>query len=215
MGQYTQMATQIIGTELQGWAALLEQQAMQDALNAEMSRQRRFMNEGTYQLRSYLPKLGSESATQQLGQASQARQSQYAQQQPVSAGPGQPGMSKADMAQLQLGAQNRANLGAYGDWQTNQGIASTHMQDIINRIAARAQGQQQVFPYLLNEAQHSQDLLGGIGAAIQGMGGSGVNWSQFYGNPYQNQQQMIGQQQGYGGAGIDTSSYGSPYTNVG
>lgn len=224
---YAGAVASLVGSEIQGWAAVLEQQAMEQALQAEMTKQHRLQNMGVYQLRSYLPSLSAENATKQLGQASTTRQAQYKAANATPLAPGA-NMSAADMAQLQLGGQQRANLGAYGDYLTNQSLASNRMQDIISRLGSRALGLQNVFPYTMDAAQHSQDLLAAIGSSIASIGGSGVNYQQLfgkqrpgttttdpYGNPIGNSPNNPYQGTDYydsGGGG--TQFGGGSYTNI-
>lgn len=212
-GMGIQMGTQIIGGELQGWAALLEQQAMYDALQKQMQAQYGFQQQAYGGLANYLPSLGSESANQKLGQAATTRQGDYAAigQRPLGVG-GQGQGTAADQAQLGLAGQNRAALGAYSDYSLGQGIGNNRMQDLLTRISARAKGSSQVFPYQLQDAQHSQDIMAAVGSAISSLGGGSTNYSQLF-SKNQNPQQFTGS--GPTGGSTDFSAQSSPYTNVG
>lgn len=207
------MGTQIVGGELQGWAALLEQQAMYDALQKQMQQQYGYQQQAYGGLSSYLPSLGVESANQKLGQAATTRVGDYQAigQRPLGTGTGG---TAADQAQLGLAGQQRANLGAYSDYSLGQSIGSNRMQDLLTRIASRAKGSSQVFPYQLQDAQHSQDMMAAIGSAISSLGGGQTNYSQLF-SKNQAPSQYTGSGQGMGGAGIDFNAQSSPYTNVG
>lgn len=196
------MAADIVGTEMQGWAALLEQHNMLEALEAQLAQQSQYQNQAYTQFSNYAPSLGADAANKTLASASASRDSQYKQSTglPLTVGPPASNETKAALA---LQGQQRANLGAYGDYNTQQGIGQSNMQEVLNRISNRAQGSASVFPYTLDAAQHSFDNLSSLGQAIASLGGGSTNFQSIYGSQanYFQRAGGLGQQQPVGGQG--------------
>lgn len=166
------MGAQIVGTELQGWASVLAQQAMQQALGAELRKQQGYGMQATGQQFLQLPRQGAETATQEIGQGSTDRQAEYNDlyNYPTATG--------ADKAAIATEGKSRANLAGYGDWQTNRSLDLSQLGGTLGRINNRAAGEASVFPYKMNRAQHSQDTLSAVGQAISSLGGGASNIGQ-------------------------------------
>lgn len=201
---YAGAVTNVIGGEMQGWAAKLAQMATTEEMQNELKRQSGFRRDATGQLFQYLPQLGAEYAGQQLTQGADARNARYAEgyAAPLVAGMEKKGQA-GDAAAIELMGKERAKLGAYGDWQSNQSIGDSRLQEQLNRVYSKSGGQASIFPYRLQRAQHSQDMLAAIGQMISSIGGGSTNFSQLYGGSAAGQQQ-----QGY------TASQGVNFSNT-
>lgn len=163
------MGAQVVGTELQGWASILAQQAMQHALGAELRKQQGFRLQATGQQFQQLPRQGAENANAEVAQGSAERQNSYNNLYNY------PNATGADKAAIQTEGKSRADLAGYGDWQTDRSLDLSHLGGTLGRINSRAAGEAQVFPYRMNRAQHSQDTLSAIGQAISSLGGGASN----------------------------------------
>lgn len=170
------MAATIVGSELERWANILAADAMNEQFSSQMNLQNRFRQQGMQSFNQYIPGLSEESATKQMQQASLDRQKAYNQVATEALAPNT-SMDKAVQAELGLQGKQRADVGSLGDWQTQQGIASSRFGDVINRISTRAKGAAQVFPYQMYSAQHSMDWLNMLGQMIAAIGGNSANFS--------------------------------------
>lgn len=212
MGMGAGMGMQIVGTELQGWASILAQQAMQHALGAELRKQQGFRLQATGQQFLHLPRQGSEQANKEIASGSQERQAGYSGLNSYS------GATGADKSAIATEGKSRADLAGYGDWMTNRSLDTAKTGSEIQRINSRAGGSAQLFPYQMNRAQHSQDAMQAIGQAISSLGGGSSNVGQalqstppvsqkpnYYG-PSQNQGYSPPDAQGYSDGEFRTSS---------
>jgi hypothetical protein len=177
----------IIGGELQGWASILEQQAMKDAYRNQIGLQQQYKNQALANLGQRLGSADALTAAQQIGQGASQRQANYATLNNLPLSPITPGSQGRALPQAQLYSNllgnARANLGGYGDWQFQQGLSDINTQRALNQILSSAKGQASVFPYTMYDAQHSQDTLAMIGAAIQSIGGAAGNYMQYAQSP--------------------------------
>jgi len=173
------MATNIIGGELQGWAAILAAKEMNKQFNKEMKRQRGFQSEGMKEFYGYAPRLSRETTEGELTKGKGEREQLYSSLEavPVRGFEG----SDADSQRAALMGSERAANNAYGDWQAQQGIDAARYQQNVNRIIDKAGGSARVFPYAMNAAQHSWDQLAAVGQAISSIGGGAANYGSLMG----------------------------------
>lgn len=216
------MATNIIGSEMERWAAILTADAMNEQFANQMKKQNEFRNQGMSLMGQYAPTLSAEQAGKDMAAGSANRQANYKDIQSRSLGLGEGG-DAATNAQLGLQGAQRARLGSYGDWQTAQSSRASDFQSGQNRIASRAGGAAQLFPYQMSHAQHGMDWLNMLGEMIKGAGGGSANFGmldqqqpmaasstgnvpnmQTLGLNPQYQQQM---QQQYGGGSVNQLMY--------
>ncbi len=180
MYQAAGAAAQIIGQVMQAVAANKAKHAMEQAFKNELRRQRGYRNEAFGVVEQAFPRLGVETAREQMGAGQNYRLGAYgdAGQQSFSAEqPTGMGASALDKASVDMSGQARAKLGSYTDWQLDQMIEKIRTQDELNRINNFASGEASIFPYLMSDAQHSADglafggsLLSSLGGAASGMG---------------------------------------------
>lgn len=165
-------AANIVGGEIQGWAAIMAQKEMKRAYERELRRQGKFRKEGTKDtLFPHIDTLGAENANRMMAEAAMGRMQGYdAINQNVG--------SAEDQAYLRLAGATRAANRGYGDWQNDQAINNVRLQDKINRIISKAGGRAAVFPLVMQDAQHSWDQLAAVGQAISSIGGSAANYAQ-------------------------------------
>lgn len=177
------MATNIVGSEMERWAAILAADAMNRQFNQQMRVQNNFRQQGIGGFNAYAPTLSAENATKTMGEAAQGREGAYSQvaNRPLTQGDGADASVNAAVG---LQGQQRSGVGAYGDWQTKQSIGSSQFDNLVNRIGYRAKGSAQVFPYQMSKAQHSMDWLQMLGEMIKGVGGASADFSNL------NQQQV-------------------------
>lgn len=166
-----------IGGELQGWAAVLEQKAMNEALKKELGHQQAYREQGMKSLGGYLPSLSAENTRSMLDTSANERLGQYGQYNASNLAVGAAPFSTEDSARLGLEGQARARLGSYNDVSNLQDIQASEEQNQLNRIFAKAGGRASVFPWKMASAQHSQDALNAAGQMIASMGGTGTNFS--------------------------------------
>lgn len=176
----------IVGTELQGWAALLDKWAMQDAYQKQAQLQGQYRQQATQAFNTGLAGMGSDQAAKDLSVGAQNRQSQYAQANatPLSV-QGSPlsGLLNARVqAAAQLSGGQRATLGSYGDWLQNQYMRNQNTNRQLNQISNFAGGSASVFPLQMYAAQHSMDDLAAVGQAISSLGGAAGNYMNLYGS---------------------------------
>lgn len=193
------MATNIIGSEMERWAAILTADAMNKQFNQQMKLQNTFRNQGMSLMGQYAPKLGSEQASKDMATGAANRTANYKDIQARSLGLGEGG-DAATNAQLAQQGTERARLGSYGDWQTQQSSRASDFQTGQNRIASRASGAAQVFPYQMSNAQHGMDWLNMLGEMIKGVGGGSANFGMLdqQTQSVPSQQQMQALNSGYG-----------------
>lgn len=179
------MAAQIVGTELQGWAALLDKWAMGDVYNQERATQKGFTDQAGALFNQRLQGAGADAAGQQMKEGAQSRQAAYqsvnATPLSISAAPLNSLQNARNSAYSSLLGQQRAKLGSYGDWLQNQWLANQQTNRGLGQITNFARGQAgNVFPLQMYAAQHSMDDLAAIGQAISSLGGGGTNFSSLF-----------------------------------
>lgn len=184
------MAANIVGGELQGWAALLDKWGMQDVYNKERGTQQGFANQAQQIVNNRIPGAGSAAAQQQLAQGAQAREAQYksvnATPLSLSPAPLSSVQNARDSAYAGLLGGLRGKLGSYGDWLQNQWVANQQTNRGLNQVTNFAQGQaNNVYPLQMYQAQHSMDDLAAIGQAISSIGGAAGNYAALYNTPNQ------------------------------
>lgn len=208
------MGANIAGTELQGWAALLEKWAMQKQFQEEAARQAGYRTQALGAFGQGLPMAGSAMAAPTMADAASAREAGYAKLGAIPLSVSDPKYATsrnpaADQAYAALIGGNRARLGAYGDWQFKQGLSAQETARQLNQISNFAGGTARVFPYLMYKAQHSQDAMAAIGQALSSLGGGGGGGiGQMYTQQPQSFNAPAFQQPGV------TGGIGDPYTNV-
>lgn len=182
---YVGMAANVVGGELQGWASVLERQAIQDELDRELQQQQVFRGQGQDIFQGALSGYGAGAANQQLAQGKANRIKAYRGVEDVPLGfsaPGQKGFA-TDTGYGRLLGSNRAGLGSYSDFALNQALASNNRQRLLNQLASSAGGNAGLYPYYQYQAQHSMDDLAMIGAAISSIGGGAANYAQYAQGP--------------------------------
>lgn len=180
---YASMGANIAGTELQGWASLLDKWAMQDAFKAEAQRQTGYANQAMDVFNKRLQYAGADYANKFLARDTASREKGYGDlnKTPLSVNttPYSGGRGGADTAYINMRGAQRAKLGAYGDYLGRQKIQTGETARELNPIINFAKGTAGVFPYRMYEAQHSMDDMAAIGAALSSLGGgSGGNIGQ-------------------------------------
>lgn len=173
----------VVGGIMQSIAASQEQKAMIREFQKELARQRGFQTEAWGQFNQRLPGAGAETARTQMATGQQEREKGYAATgaTPVSIGHSMFSPTAIDQASAAMRGGLRAKLGSYGDWQHQQGMANTRFQDELNRISNFSSGWQQVEPYRMYDAQHSNDELAFWGQLISSIGGSSMNLASSFG----------------------------------
>lgn len=192
---YAGAATNIIGGELQGWANVLAKQNMFDTYKRELAQQQQFRDQGAGLFQGFLGQAGPQAAATEMSQGRQAREKSY---QDVAATPlstftpptEQSTSSARDKAAVNMRGQERATLGAYSDWQLRQTLNDIQNREALKQLASFAGGQAGIFPLQMYKAQHSQDTLAQIGAAISSIGGGAANYAQFSQSPQFSQPQQ-------------------------
>lgn len=191
------MATNIAGSEMERWASILAADAMNKQFSQQMKTQNMYRDQGGSLFGQYAPTLGVEQANKDMASGAANRNANYAQVQGRSLAPGDSSDATTN-AQLMLQGQQRARLGSYGDWQTDQSNRASDFQTGINRIASRAGGAASVFPYQMSRAQHSMDWLNMLGEMVKGAGGGAASFGML---DQQNQGAPTEQQMGAFNAG--------------
>lgn len=160
----------VVGGLMQSIAASQANKAMADEFTRELQRQQRYRNQAFGTFESALPQMGVETAREQIGQGAEKRQNFFQDVGQTQFGPTE-NRTKRDRLEYQQSSQARANLGGYSDWALNQMISKIRTQDELNRLSSFAGGTAQVFPYRMQEAQHSWDELAFWGKLIASIGG--------------------------------------------
>lgn len=176
---YTSAATNIIGGEMQGWAALLAQQAMEDAFTGELKRQGEYRGQSTAMFNQQLPDYSVETANKEIAKGAGQREADYNTIEgriPLGGA-----ATQTDKRLLSTGNASRAKLGGYSDWGRVTKTSESRLNDVLKMVADRAHGSAQLLPYRLNAAQHSQDILAAVGQAISSIGGGSSNYSDLFG----------------------------------
>lgn len=207
---YAGAATNIVGGEMQKWAALTERQAMFDEYKKEQARQAGYAQQAQGQFAGGLANAGASAAQTQLGQGAQDRSAAYQKigQVPlaVSQPSGQSNSPQRDLANAALMGRNRAAMGSYSDWGQKQMLNNLNTSRAEDQTTNFAGGIASVFPYREYQAQHSQDFLAMMGQAISSIGGGAANYAQYAQAPQGGQQSA----NGYGAGGY--YPYGQQYS---
>lgn len=186
---YAGAAANIVGGELQGWASVLDKSAMNQVYQDALKKQQGFVKQGADQMQAILGNSGSDAAGKDLETGAANRKQQYANADAIPMGlnvPTQKSYSdSSDQAWARMRGQARATLGAYGDWALNTSLNNITNQEGIRQIANFASGDASVVPYQLYAAQHSNDDLAMVGAAISSIGGGAANYAQYASSPGQ------------------------------
>jgi hypothetical protein len=203
---YAGAAANIIGGELSGWANLLERNAMFDEYKQELARQAEYAKQGAGIVQGATQQAGSVEAGKEMAQGAGERRAAYKDVNatplsvvpaPSSDGGKAPsggdggGGSARDQEWAQMRGAARATLGSYGDWQLRQTLNDIQNKESLNQVINFAGGTAGVYPYRAYQAQHSQDDLAMIGAAISSIGGGAANYSQFAQQPQAKTSQNI------------------------
>lgn len=156
----------------------------------ELLRQKGFQQKGQEEFAASLGKSGSDVAKKQIDQGTEAVTA--AQQQagavPISASQAtsvdsqpQNVHQQAENNYVSQQGNARAQLGGYSDWQLDQWIKNVRAQQQLSQIGNFAHGSQNVLPFELQSAMHSQDDmqaagtgLGALGALVGGLGAAGL-----------------------------------------
>lgn len=208
---YLGAAANVIGGELQGWAAVLARQNMFDEFQRQQRQQQAFGDMGEGIFRESLGNYGAGAAERDLAQGKADRMKSYRDVEDTPLGfnaPGQKGFA-TDTGYGRLLGSNRAGLGSYSDFALKQALASNNTQRLLNQLASSAGGSASIYPYYMYGAQHSMDDLAAIGAAISSIGGGAANYAQIYGQGPQ--QAPAGQV----GLGIDPTLWNRNYWTPG
>ena len=203
---YLGLATQIIGTELQGWANKLAAQEMGQQFSQEQVRQRKYANEARGAWTPSVEFQGRENFDKMLGESAASRRDLYSDvaERPFSF---EGGPSATDRASHDMKSLFRSNLLGYGDVSLENSMNRLRTQQELDRISNFAGGTASVFPYRMYEAQHKYDWLAAIGSAISSLGGGGGGGQQPVSAPPLSQGNTAAY---FGGQGPQAASY-APY----
>lgn len=164
--------SQMIGGEIQSWAAVLAKQAMIDAYREEQGRQQKFRQQGKETFDTGLQGLGSKAFLENYGTGASGRKGLYS-----ALGAPSSSVKPMPLANLQreqaaasLAGTSQANLGGYNDALLSYGLREQELRRALNQLSNFAGGVASVYPYRMYDAQHSQDQLAQIGATIASMG---------------------------------------------
>jgi hypothetical protein len=183
-------AANVVGGLMQAVAASQAAQAQHTELKRELQRQQGFRNEALDTFQTGLDNRSAETAETQIQAGADKRNAAFEQVGRQQFGLGkQPNMSTRDQALYKLKGMSRARLGGYSDWGLDQWINNLRTQDQLNKISNFAGGTAQVFPYRMDDAQHSMDELAFWGNLISSIGGSAANWAQMFGGSPRAQRQ--------------------------
>ncbi len=196
------MGASVVGGGLQAIAASQEQQAMMHAFQDEINRQQGFTRQAWGSFRPSLDQMSEETAQKQLSQGAQEREAGYGSINKTPLRLGSSGFDPRDLLNLQMQGQSRAKVGAYSDWQLNQAIDRIRNRQALDKISSFARGEAGVFPYRMNQAQHSADELDFWGKTISSIGG-GSPWQGGGSPPMGGVMAGGGGVGGMGGTGLD------------
>ncbi len=203
----------VAGGVMQMIASRLANEEMAQQFQKELLQQQAFRNQGFGNVEQLLPQMGVEQARQDIAHGAQNREQFYAKNSgPMAA---QVGGDQRDRASGVLAGKSRAQLGGYSDWALTKAIKMIRTQDQLNRLASFAQGSAQVFPYKMQDAQHSQDPLAGIGSLLSSIGGSAGGFGSLVNKPQSVPYGAGGLRGVDASQGIDApSGFGSEYGNL-
>lgn len=180
---YVGAAANIVGGELQGWASVLDKQAMFDAYKEELGRQQGYKSQAGAIADKAISQSGADEAQKDINASAGDRRQMYQDINNVPLGLTTPNMTSSsaarDDAYLQMRGASRAMLGAYGDWALHQTLNDIQNKEALRQVVNFAGGEAGVYPYRAYQAQHSMDDLAMVGAAISSIGGGGANYAQY------------------------------------
>ena len=187
---YAGAAANVVGGEMQGWASVLDKQAMFKAYKEELARQQAYRDEGAKLFQGDLNQSRPSYAQSQLDLGRSQREQSYSDigRIPLSStsSPTQTSTSaKRDKAFTQMRGQERATLGSYSDWALKQTLNNIQNQEALRQLSNFAAGTAGIFPLKMYKAQHEWDALAEAGAAISSIGGGAANYAQFAQAPQQ------------------------------
>ncbi len=170
-----------IGSEMQGWANVMDKWSMQEAYKDEAIRQGRYSSQALGAFNKNLPNYSAPAAQQAMQTGATDRMAKYGMVEGVPLTlTKQFGMPQLTSDYGKLTGQNRANLGAYGDWQHQLGVKDLDQQRLLAQILNFAKGTASVFPYTMYQAQHSNDDLAALGQMIASLGGATSDFASLY-----------------------------------
>lgn len=172
-------ALQIAGGVIESIAASKASQEMKDATIRELRLQNKYRGQAFSELGQSLPQQGAEAARESVKENAGERNQAYESANSANFGQGSTGPGERDQQAIAMAAGNRANLGAYSDWQLGQMIKRIRLQEKLNKISSFSGGDAQIFPSKLSDAQHSQDELGAFGAFLGSVGGAGSSYAAY------------------------------------
>lgn len=184
------MGANIIGGELQGWASVLDQQAMKHAYQNELAKQANYQNQAMQVFGPQVIASGTQAMQQGLGTAAANRQTAYGGiagvPLGVGASPGSGYKSNVADAYTNMMGGLRAKNAAYSDFQVQQALQNMAAQRQLDQISNFAGAQaRNVFPLQMYKAQHDKDWMTMLGQAISSIGGGAANYAQTLGGPPQ------------------------------
>lgn len=156
----------------------------------ELQRQRGFQQQGKQQFAASLGKSGSDVAQKQIDTGTQQHLAEYQKAQALPTAISQPTQldqpsqnlhQQAESAYVGQQGQARAQLGGYSEWDLQQWIKNLRAQQQLGQVQNFARGSQNVLPYELEQAQHSQDTMQGIGTGLSALGALGGGVSGIWG----------------------------------
>lgn len=174
-------AANVVGGLIQSVAASKAAKNMEKEFQHELNRQAKFSNEATTKFQGGLEGRSAETAEDQIDSGRKGRIASYDAILNAPFGIGSVGPTSADRAFLNLTGQSRAALGGYSDWQLDQLISNIRLNEELSRISNFAGGTASVFPYRMQDAQHSMDELAFLGQLVSSIGGSAGDWSKSFG----------------------------------
>lgn len=173
---------------MEAYASYRTQWDIFHALEDELTRQGRFSNQAFGEFNKGVQTQGAESANSQMQTGHDQRMKMYADAYatPLSVGGPHSPQGAVDKANYDLLANRRANLGAYGDWATQQDVSNIRQGEKLENIYQKSASEARIYPYRQWKAQHGWDQLQGMGQMLQGSGGVGSMFNQGQSEPASN-----------------------------
>lgn len=171
-------AANFVGGLIQAIAAARAQREMFKEFEDEQGRQQKYQGEAFDIFQPAVRERGVERAREQIQTGAEGRKKAFSNIGQVELAGDK--LGGRDLLNFDLLAQNRAQLGGYSDWALDQMISNLRAQDKLNRISNFSAGTARVFPYRMQDAEHSQDQLAAIGGLISSIGGSAPAWGQMF-----------------------------------
>lgn len=169
-----------VGGVLQSVAAEQAGERMRQTFMDQLAREGR-LSQNAYDIwQNSARGMGAEGAQQQMAQGEANRNALYDQLQGANLSANHTGTAR-DAAQGKASGEVRAKLGSYSDWELMQHINNIRTQNELNKISNYASGWERVFPYKMDDAQHSQDELAFFGNLVSSVGGGASSFGSLYG----------------------------------